>query len=211
MTVRTRFAPSPTGSLHIGGARTAIFNWLFARHYKGEFVLRIEDTDRERSTEESISEITNSMEWLGLDWDEGPFRQSERLDIYQNVANELLESGKAYKCYVTPEELEEKRQEAQSRGDVLRYKREWAKLNEGPDIPYVIRLQTPDEGAIQVQDLLTFKNTHAVMQGMRQHMHLGITPLYHFTIKPDQSVTIRKIHATLHIREIGPNVTRRLG
>jgi glutamyl-tRNA synthetase len=154
MTVRTRFAPSPTGSLHIGGARTAIFNWLFARHYKGEFVLRIEDTDRDRSTEESISEITNSMEWLGLDWDEGPFRQSERLDIYQNVANELLESGKAYKCYVTPEELEEKRQEAQSRGDVLRYKREWAKLNEGPDIPYVIRLQTPDEGAIQVQDLL---------------------------------------------------------
>lgn len=154
MTVRTRFAPSPTGSLHIGGARTAIFNWLFARHAGGQFILRIEDTDRERSTEESIQEITDAMEWLGLDWDEGPFRQSERLDIYQKLANELLDSGHAYKCYVTPEELEEKRKEAQSKGDVLRYKREWAKLNEGPDAPYVIRLQTPDTGTIEVQDLL---------------------------------------------------------
>ncbi len=154
MTVRTRFAPSPTGSLHVGGARTAIFNWLFARHAGGQFILRIEDTDRTRSTEESIQEITDAMEWLGLDWDEGPFRQSDRLDIYQKIANELLESGHAYKCYVTSEELEEKRKEAQSKGDVLRYKREWAKLNEGPDTPYVIRLQTPDEGTIEVQDSL---------------------------------------------------------
>ncbi len=154
MTVRTRFAPSPTGSLHVGGARTAIFNWLFARHAGGEFILRIEDTDRSRSTEESIEEITQAMQWLGLDWDEGPFRQSERLDIYQKLANELLESGKAYKCYVTPQELEEKRKEAQSKGEVLRYKREWARENEGPDNPYAIRLQTPDEGTIEVQDLL---------------------------------------------------------
>lgn len=154
MTVRTRFAPSPTGSLHIGGARTAIFNWLFARHAGGEFILRIEDTDRTRSTEESIQEITQAMEWLGLDWDEGPFRQSDRLDIYQKLANELLESGKAYKCYVTPEELGEKRKEAQNTGEVLRYKREWAKVNEGVDNPYAIRLQTLDEGTIEVQDLL---------------------------------------------------------
>jgi glutamyl-tRNA synthetase len=154
MTVRTRFAPSPTGSLHVGGARTAIFNWLFARHAGGQFILRVEDTDRARSTEESIQEITDAMEWLGLDWDEGPFRQSDRLDIYQKIANELLESGHAYKCYVTSEELEEKRKEAQSKGDVLRYKREWAKLNEAPDKPYVIRLQTPDEGTIEVQDSL---------------------------------------------------------
>lgn len=152
MTVRTRFAPSPTGSLHVGGARTAIFNWLFARHAGGEFILRIEDTDRERSTEESILEITDAMEWLGLDWDGEIHRQSERLEIYQKLANDLLESGHAYKCYVTPEELEEKRKEAQSKGDVLHYKREWAKLNEGPDEPYVIRLQTPDEGVIEVQD-----------------------------------------------------------
>jgi len=154
MTVRTRFAPSPTGSLHVGGARTAIFNWLFARHAGGQFILRIEDTDRTRSTEESIQEITDAMQWLGLDWDEGPFRQSDRLDIYQKIANELLESGHAYKCYVTSEELEEKRNEAQSKGEVLRYKREWAKLNEAPDTPYVIRLQTPDEGTIEVQDSL---------------------------------------------------------
>lgn len=154
MTVRTRFAPSPTGSLHIGGARTAIFNWLFARHAGGEFVLRIEDTDRTRSTEESIEEILDAMKWLGLDWDEGPFRQSDRLDIYQKMASQLLESGHAYKCYVTPEELEEKRNEAQSKGEVLRYKREWAKLNESPDNPYVIRLQTPDEGIIEVEDEL---------------------------------------------------------
>ena len=154
MTVRTRFAPSPTGSLHVGGARTAIFNWLFARHAGGQFILRIEDTDRTRSTEESIQEIADAMEWLGLDWDEGPFRQSDRLDIYQKIANELLESGHAYKCYVTSEELEEKRKEARSKGDVLRYKREWAKLNEAPDKPYVIRLQTPDEGTIEVQDSL---------------------------------------------------------
>ncbi len=153
-TVRTRFAPSPTGSLHVGGARTAIFNWLFARHAGGEFILRIEDTDRTRSTEESILEITQAMEWLGLDWDEGPFRQSERLDIYQEHANKLLKSGDAYKCYVTPAELEEKRREAQSKGEVLRYKREWARVNEGPNNPYAIRLQTPDEGIIEVQDLL---------------------------------------------------------
>ena len=106
--VRTRFAPSPTGSLHVGGARTAIFNWLYARHHHGEFVLRIEDTDRERSTEESITEILDAMRWLGLDWDGKPFRQSERLEVYQEHANKLLESGHAYKCYVTPEELEEK-------------------------------------------------------------------------------------------------------
>jgi len=152
--VRTRFAPSPTGSLHVGGARTAIFNWLFARHFDGEFILRIEDTDQERSTDESITEILDAMQWLGLDWDGKPFRQSERLNIYQEHANKLLESGHAYKCYVTPEELEEKRKEAQSKGEVLRYKREWAKLNESPNNPYAIRLQTPDEGTIEVQDLL---------------------------------------------------------
>ncbi len=106
MTVRTRFAPSPTGSLHIGGARTAIFNWLFARHSGGEFILRIEDTDRSRSTEDSIHEITDALRWLGLDWDEGPFRQSDRLAIYKDLAEKLMASGHAYKCYVTPEELE---------------------------------------------------------------------------------------------------------
>ncbi len=154
MKIRTRFAPSPTGSLHIGGARTAIFNWLFARHHGGKFILRIEDTDRSRSTEESIEEIIDAMKWLGLDWDEGPFRQSDRLEIYQEMANKLLESGHAYRCYVSPEELEEKRNESQEQGKVFRYKREWADKNSSPEKPYAIRLLTPDKGSIEVHDLL---------------------------------------------------------
>ena len=154
MTVRTRFAPSPTGSLHIGGARTAIFNWLFARHYGGTFVLRIEDTDRERSTEESIGEIIAGMTWLGLDWDEGPFRQSDRLGVYKSLAERLVESGDAYRCYVSAEELEAKRKEAQERGGVFRYRREWADVNAAPGKPYAVRLRTPDEGTIEVTDLL---------------------------------------------------------
>ena len=157
MTVRTRFAPSPTGSLHIGGARTAIFNWLFARHSGGQFVLRIEDTDRSRSTEESIDEITDALAWLGLDWDEGPFRQSDRLDIYMELAEKLIASGHAYRCYVTPEELEEKRKEAQARGEIFHYRREWADLNAAPDKPYAIRMMTPDHGTIEVHDVLRGK------------------------------------------------------
>lgn len=154
MTVRTRFAPSPTGSLHIGGARTAIFNWLFARHYGGTFVLRIEDTDRERSTEESIGEIIAGMTWLGLDWDEGPFRQSDRLDVYKSLAEKLIESGDAYRCYVGAEELEARRKEAQEKGGVFRYRREWANVNAAPGKPYAVRLRTPDEGTVEVTDLL---------------------------------------------------------
>jgi glutamyl-tRNA synthetase len=146
MTVRTRFAPSPTGSLHIGGARTAIFNWLFSRHHGGEFILRIEDTDRSRSTEESIDEITDAMKWLGLEWDEGPFRQSDRLEKYKEFANKLLASGHAYKCYMTLEELEGKRKETQDRGEVFHYKREWADKNAAPDKHYAVRLLTPDTG-----------------------------------------------------------------
>ena len=121
MSVRVRFAPSPTGALHIGGVRTAIFNWLFARHHSGKFILRIEDTDRTRSTEESIAEILDAMKWLGLDLDEGPFRQSDRLSIYQTYAQKLLEVGKAYRCYCTQEELETRRKEAEKQGKVHRY------------------------------------------------------------------------------------------
>jgi glutamyl-tRNA synthetase len=155
MNVRTRFAPSPTGALHIGGARTAIFNWLFARHYGGKFILRIEDTDRTRSTEESIAEILDAMTWLGLDWDEGPFRQSERLSIYQRHAERLLESGKAYRCYCTPEELEARRREAQDKGRVYRYEGKCRSLISHPQgLPFAIRLMTPDIGSIRVDDLV---------------------------------------------------------
>jgi glutamyl-tRNA synthetase len=154
MTVRTRFAPSPTGSLHIGGARTAIFNWLFARHHGGTFILRIEDTDRERSTEESIGEIIEGMTWLGLDWDEGPFRQSDRLALYKSLAERLIDSGNAYRCYVSAAELDAKRKEAQESGEVFRYRREWASVNAAPGKPYAVRLLTPDEETIEVTDLL---------------------------------------------------------
>jgi len=154
MSIRTRFAPSPTGSLHIGGARTAIFNWLFARHSGGKFILRIEDTDRTRSTEESIKEIIDAMSWLGLNWDEGPYRQSERIATYQNYAQKLIESGKAYKCYCTPEEIESRRKEAQKQGRIYRYEGTCRRLRSQPeDKPYAIRLMTPDEGSIEVEDL----------------------------------------------------------
>ena len=104
MEVKTRFAPSPTGYLHIGGVRTALFSWLYARHHQGKFVLRIEDTDRERSTQESVDAILRGMEWLGLDHDEGPFYQTQRFDRYKEVIEKLLDEGKAYRCYCTREE-----------------------------------------------------------------------------------------------------------
>lgn len=154
MKIKTRFAPSPTGSLHLGGARTAIFNWLFARHHNGEFVLRIEDTDRTRSTEESLNEIIESLEWLGISWDETPVKQSDRIDIYRNYAEKLLKTGKAYKCYMTAEELEEKRKEARDKGEYFQYKREWSREDQNLDKPFAIRLATPKEGNINIADLL---------------------------------------------------------
>ena len=163
MSVRVRFAPSPTGALHIGGVRTAIFNWLFARHHSGKFILRIEDTDRTRSTEESIAEILDAMKWLGLDWDEGPFRQSDRLSIYQSNAQKLIQVGKAYRCYCSQEELEIRRKEAEKQGKVYRYegicRNTFDRLATGLKSPpshksYAIRLMTPEIGSIEVQDVI---------------------------------------------------------
>lgn len=155
MSVVTRFAPSPTGALHIGGARTAIFNWLYARHHGGKFLLRIEDTDQARSTEDSLVEILESLKWLGLDWDGTPVRQSARLGVYRTYAEKLMEAGKAYKCYLTPEELAEKREEARARGEPFRYRREWARgTGEVAGKPYAIRLLTPDEGTIGFEDAI---------------------------------------------------------
>src|SRR5690349_15498548 len=114
--VRTRFAPSPTGHLHIGGARTALFNYLFARHHGGRFVLRIEDTDRERSTDEFTAAILEGLRWLGLEWDEGPDYQSRRSEYYQTIVRELLASGSAYWCFCSAETLDAKRKDAQEAG-----------------------------------------------------------------------------------------------
>src|SRR5579862_2609933 len=117
MTVRTRFAPSPTGFLHIGGLRTALFCWLYARHHGGQFVLRIEDTDLERSTDEAIQQILDGLEWAGLQHDEGPFFQTKRFGRYKDVIEGLLASGKAYRCYCTKEELDQMRAEQMARGE----------------------------------------------------------------------------------------------
>lgn len=157
--VRVRFAPSPTGYLHIGGARTALFNWLYARHHGGVFILRIEDTDLERSTEEAIHAIINSMQWLGLDWDEGPFRQMDRLERYHEEANRLLSSGGAYKCYCTPEELEERRKAAIERKEAPKYDRRCLTLTDQERLTCeaegrkpVIRFNCPDEGITVIND-----------------------------------------------------------
>jgi glutamyl-tRNA synthetase len=153
--VVTRFAPSPTGFLHIGGARTALFNWLFARHNGGKALLRIEDTDRKRSTQEAIDAILDGLDWLGLAYDEPPVFQSERAARHAQVAAELLAGGNAYKCYATPEELEEMRAEQRAKKLPMRYDGRWRDRDpsEAPeDTPYVIRLKTETEGETVIED-----------------------------------------------------------
>ena len=132
MTVRTRFAPSPTGSLHIGGVRTALFSWLYARHNKGKFILRIEDTDQERSTDKSIQIILDGMNWLGLDYDEKPYYQTQRFDRYKEVIKQLLETGNAYYCYCTKEEVNNHACEEaiKRRGDKPKYNGFWRNRNQ---------------------------------------------------------------------------------
>lgn len=152
--VVTRFPPSPTGYLHIGGARTALFNWLFARQKGGKFILRIEDTDRERSTEEATKAILDSMSWLGLDWDEGPFFQSQRTEIYEQCIERLLASGKAYHCHCTPEELEKKREDAKARGLKPKYDGQCRELGLGPAPGSVVRLKSPVTGKTHFHDLV---------------------------------------------------------
>lgn len=157
MTVITRFAPSPTGFLHIGGARTALFNWLFARHNKGKFLLRIEDTDRARSTDEAVKAIFEGMQWLGLDWDDEPVFQYSRANRHAEVAYQLLEMGKAYRCYCSPEELEQMREEARANGQSPRYDGRWRDrdASEAPaGVKPVIRFKAPQEGETVISDLV---------------------------------------------------------
>ncbi len=162
--VRVRFAPSPTGYLHVGGIRTALFNWLFARHEKGVFILRIEDTDRERSTPEAIQAILDGLKWVGLDWDEGPIYQTARLSLYKNHADRLLEEGKAYLCYCAEEELETRRKEALARKELPKYDGRCRRRSGDapPGVSPVVRFVSPQEGQTTVHDLIkgdvTFDN-----------------------------------------------------
>ena len=154
--VRTRFAPSPTGYLHLGGARTALFNWAFAKHHGGVFVLRIEDTDLERSTQQSEQAIFDAMTWLGLDWGEGPFFQMKRVDRYREVGELLLSKGLAYRAYETKEELDAMREAQVARGDKPRYDRRWRDSKETPPAgrQAVLRFKNPLDGDVSWNDLV---------------------------------------------------------
>jgi len=153
--VRVRFAPSPTGFLHIGGVRTALFNWLFARQQNGVFILRIEDTDQDRSTDASIQAILDGMRWVKLDWDEGPFRQTERMDLYRSHAMRLFEQGHAYWCVCTPEELEARRKEAEAKGGSPRYDGRCRNLGLAkPTGDAALRFKAPQAGETIVDDLI---------------------------------------------------------
>ena len=155
MIVRTRFAPSPTGFLHIGGLRTALFCWLYARRHAGQFILRIEDTDLERSTEAAIQQILDGMEWAGLIQDEGPFFQTKRFERYKEVIEEMLAEGTAYRCYCTKEELEQMRAQQTARGEKPRYDGRWRERTDSlPGAPFVVRFKNPLTGEVVVDDVV---------------------------------------------------------
>jgi glutamyl-tRNA synthetase len=154
MTVRTRFAPSPTGYLHIGGARTALFSWLYARKHGGQFILRIEDTDLERSTLESVNAILEGMTWLGLDFDEGPFYQTERFDRYKEVIQKLIQDGHAYRCNCSKERLETMREQQMARKEKPRYDGCCRGKDISADKPHVIRFKNPLDGQVVIDDLI---------------------------------------------------------
>ena len=188
MTVRTRFAPSPTGYLHIGGARTALFSWLYARRHGGVFVLRIEDTDRERSTEESVQVILDGMQWLGLGHDEGPFYQTQRFDRYRAVIRQLLDEDKAYHCYCSRERLEELRAEQMARKEKPRYDGHCRQGVENPPagVEPVVRFRNPIDGEVVVDDQIrgrvVFNNSE--LDDLIIARSDG-TPTYNFTVVVD--------------------------
>ena len=185
MTIRTRFAPSPTGDLHIGGARTALFSWLYARRHGGQFILRIEDTDQERSTQASVDGILESMAWLGLDYDEGPFYQSQRFERYQTVLDGLLTSHHAYRCYCSKERLEALREEQMSHKQKPRYDEHCRHIQEGKG-SFVVRLRNPDHGAVtfidEVHGSITTQNSE--LDDLILARSDGV-PTYNFTVVVD--------------------------
>ena len=196
--VRVRFAPSPTGHLHVGGARTALFNWAFARRHGGVFILRIEDTDAERSTEESLDGILDALTWLGLDWDEGPptagYRQSERNEIYRAHADRLLAEGKAYRCRCTPALLDSLRAAAQARGETFRYPGTCRDAGVPASEPHALRLRIADTGQTAVEDLLhgTVRFDHSQLDEWIIVRTDG-TPTYNFCVVVDD-VTMKITH-----------------
>lgn len=186
---RLRFAPSPTGHLHIGGARTALFNWLYARQQKGTFVLRIEDTDRERSTEEYVHSIIEGLEWLRLDWEEGPYHQIDRMDLYKSYIDKLLSEGKAYKCFCTPEELEERRKAMLAAGQKPKYDGRCRQVDQSQNKKHCVRFLTAPHGTTTFQDLIkgevSFENSELddlVIQ------RTDGTPTYNFCVVIDDSL-----------------------
>jgi glutamyl-tRNA synthetase len=182
----TRFPPSPTGYLHIGGARTALFNWLFARQKKGKFVLRIEDTDKERSTEEATRAIVGSLEWLGMDWDEGPYFQSQRYPVYQEMVERLLSTGKAYYCHCTPEDLDARREAAKALGLKPKYDGKCRDRGLGPGPNAVVRLKSPHTGKTVFRDLV--KGTIAFQNEELDDLVLWRSdgsPTYHLAVVVD--------------------------
>jgi glutamyl-tRNA synthetase len=186
--VRTRFAPSPTGYLHIGGARTALFSWAYARKHKGTFILRVEDTDLERSTEESVQAILDGMDWLGLGYDEGPFYQMQRMERYKDVLQQLLDEGKAYHCYASREELDKLREEQQAAGLKPRYDRRWRDSNATPPVGVqpVIRFKTPLDGVVVIDDMV--KGRVVVSNGELDDLIIARsdgTPTYNFCVVID--------------------------
>ena len=188
MKVRTRFAPSPTGFLHVGGARTALFCWLYARHTGGRFILRIEDTDRERSTPESVQAILDGMSWLGLDYDEGPFYQTARMDRYRYYLEQLLESGKAYHCYCSRERLDEMREAQRARSEKPRYDgrcRDLTSAPPGAPAP-VVRFRNPQDGEVVVRDRVRgeMRFANAELDDLVIARPDG-TPTYNFTVVVD--------------------------
>jgi glutamyl-tRNA synthetase len=190
MTVRTRFAPSPTGYLHIGGARTAIFSWLYARRHGGQFILRIEDTDRDRSTDESIEQILAAMAWLELDFDEGPYRQTDRFDLYQSYVDRLLADGAAYRCVCAKEALDAKREAAMAEGRKPKYDLTCRDKKIGADCgqPFVVRFATPLTGTVSFHDMLRGDVTfdYAELDDMIIARTDGV-PTYNFVVVVDDA------------------------
>ncbi len=188
--VRVRFAPSPTGYLHIGGVRTALFNWLFARREGGTFLLRIEDTDQSRSTDEAIQAIVEGMQWVGLDWDEGPFRQTERMDLYRQYAFKLLDQGQVYWCVCTAEELEARRKDAQAKGLPVKYDgRCRGRGIKNPSGEAALRFIAPQDGQTVIEDLIkgrvTFDNS--VLDDLIILRSNGY-PTYNFSVVVDDAL-----------------------